>query len=692
MPQGKPGRRKAVPSWLRARLPEPVLDDPRICPAQVPGQMGLFPTPARQFARTHAARIGDRRIPDFEAVSEQLRKMADERGVRARTMWIWRLEGFARLALAARDPDQHQVANEALKDLLANGPILGQALERAALLAPPPSHRVVAPRGTGPTRQSGQRDPELRGQCAHCLAWANDRRVLCAPCAHWCCEVRKRGGIEAECSRCHRTLMAIGGLCRMCRIILAETEVDTAQVAMEGGDQLWFARPHAAGLAVGRHLPGTAPLQGRFVHKRRRARALAKAARRLSEHLLDPAQLELFPVPLRDWTRLDTTTPPALTTAATGLLDDFTAYMRGRGWDPAAFSGSIRTLRIVTGHLGAAVPIRESDVRALASLRGSLQGARVINYLCLRSLLEPQPPSDARIARARHYASTLSQPAFAAAAHTFIDVLLGQGSNPSRARSPKTIENYTRAIVEPIEAWITDGLTDPREITRKHIEDTLEPLRGDRARRLHTSLRSLFRALKRERLVFRDPARSLSLTSSRPVPTALPSDRVAGLLDRLDDSRERLMVALVAIYALLPGQLVHLQRTDLDRSKGRLRLRRPGRIDHVVYLDSLTLRLATTWELQRHRRWPDSSNPHLFVNRNTAVDDTGPPVSVSMVQQLFQRLGLPAGRLRVDRIVDEARHSADPVRLMELFGLSNLSATGYVLSAHPDKRSGPIAP
>ncbi|MFG2512571.1 hypothetical protein [Streptomyces sp. NPDC048584] len=63
-----------------------------------------------------------------------------------------------------------------------------------------------------------------------------------------------------------------------------------------------------------------------------------------------------------------------------------------------------------------------------------------------------------------------------------------------------------------------------------------------------------------------------------------------------------------------------------------------------------------------------------------------------MVQQLFQRVGLPAGRLRVDRIVDEARRSADPVRLMELFGLSNLSATRYVLSAHPDKKNGPIAP
>lgn len=319
MPQAKPGRRAAIPSWLRARHPKPVQDDPRICPPQVPGQLGLFPTPARQFARTHAAWIGDRQIPDFEAVSEQLQQMADERRVRARTVWIWRLEGFARLALATRDPDRHQVTAEALKDLLYNGPILGQALDRADLLAPPPPRRMVPPRGTGPTRQGGQRDPELRGQCTLCLAWANDHRVLCAPCTNWCYQMRRRGGTEAECGRCHRTLMLSAGMCRRCRIVVAETEVDIAQIAMKNGDQLWFAGLHAAGLAVGRLLPGTAAPKGRFALKRRRAHARAKSERQLSEHLLDPAQLELFPFLPRDWTRLDTSTPPALTVAVESL-------------------------------------------------------------------------------------------------------------------------------------------------------------------------------------------------------------------------------------------------------------------------------------------------------------------------------------------------------------------------------------
>ncbi|GAA0442958.1 hypothetical protein GCM10009544_02180 [Streptomyces stramineus] len=61
------------------------------------------------------------------------------------------------------------------------------------------------------------------------------------------------------------------------------------------------------------------------------------------------------------------------------------------------------------------------------------------------------------------------------------------------------------------------------------------------------------------------------------------------------------------------------------------------------------------------------------------------------MQKVFKQLGLSAGVLRVDRICDEARHSADPVRPMELFGLSSLSTTRHVLAAHPDKRSGLIA-
>jgi hypothetical protein len=39
----------------------------------------------------------------------------------------------------------------------------------------------------------------------------------------------------------------------------------------------------------------------------------------------------------------------------------------------------------------------------------------------------------------------------------------------------------------------------------------------------------------------------------------------------------------------------------------------------------------------------------------------------------------------MDRIFDEARVTADPVRLMRLFGISATTATKYVATAHPDR-------
>jgi hypothetical protein len=46
-------------------------------------------------------------------------------------------------------------------------------------------------------------------------------------------------------------------------------------------------------------------------------------------------------------------------------------------------------------------------------------------------------------------------------------------------------------------------------------------------------------------------------------------------------------------------------------------------------------------------------------------------------------------RLRQDRILDEARQTADPVRLMRLFGVSDTTAMKYVYTAHPDRQSVP---
>ena len=50
-------------------------------------------------------------------------------------------------------------------------------------------------------------------------------------------------------------------------------------------------------------------------------------------------------------------------------------------------------------------------------------------------------------------------------------------------------------------------------------------------------------------------------------------------------------------------------------------------------------------------------------------------------------VGVLGHKLRQDRILDEAKHIADPVHLMRVFGLTAKPAMGYVQAAHPERRS-----
>jgi site-specific recombinase XerD len=261
---------------------------------------------------------------------------------------------------------------------------------------------------------------------------------------------------------------------------------------------------------------------------------------------------------------------------------------------------------------------------------------------------------------------------------------------PSLPRTPQTANRYVRDVAPTLQAWHTAGIGDPREITKKHIEDALKPRRGSAARGLHVSLRSMFRALKRERLIFRDPARTVSLAVARHLPTPLPSDRLRGLLGKVPGVRDKLIVALSAVHALTMMQTRRLRLEDLDRARGQLRVRRPGRLDHVVYLDELTMDLATAWITERVERWPDCSNPYLIVSRQTAVDDLHPLASAEVLKTPFERAGISAGKLRQDRLFDEARETADPIRLIRVFGVCSATATRYVAAAHPEKKADPI--
>jgi hypothetical protein len=87
----------------------------------------------------------------------------------------------------------------------------------------------------------------------------------------------------------------------------------------------------------------------------------------------------------------------------------------------------------------------------------------------------------------------------------------------------------------------------------------------------------------------------------------------------------KLTVALIAIHALPGADIRWLRLDDLDRHRGRLTVARAGRT-HVVYLDELTLNLATAWLQERTRRWPRTTNPHLLLTQQSATDNRDRPM------------------------------------------------------------------
>jgi len=249
------------------------------------------------------------------------------------------------------------------------------------------------------------------------------------------------------------------------------------------------------------------------------------------------------------------------------------------------------------------------------------------------------------------------------------------------------IRRYLSYLDPVLHRW-ADRVTGLREITADDIREALNERSGHSARNRHTGLRSLFRALKQERLIFRDPTRGISVPKVNTLPAPIPSDQLRGLIERTSGSMAQLVVALIAIHGLGVAEVTRLHVADLDLTRGRLTVRRDT-WPHTVYLDELTHARAVAWLRERRRRWPVTTNPHLLISQVTSADTTDQAVSTTLIKQIFKPLNISPSSVRQDRILHEARETADPVHLMRVFGIVDATAMRYVYAAHPERRSVP---
>ncbi|MGW1803041.1 hypothetical protein ACWCQN_46310 [Streptomyces sp. NPDC001984] len=376
---------------------------------------------------------------------------------------------------------------------------------------------------------------------------------------------------------------------------------------------------------------------------------------------------------------------PSLTATAEALLDDFRHYGRQQGWDEQVRRLTARSLHILLAWLGADAPIHEADIRALPADRPGTSARRVLQFLARRGLVIPDP--DRRVGlhqRVIEQRIQILPDSIADETRRWVLVLRGEGRRAHPAMPSETIRKYLGYLFPVLTVW-AGRVTSLREITKDDVRDALTQRPGSPGRELLSALRSLFQALKQERLIFRDPTRGISLPQIKRLPAPISTDRLRGLVDRADGPLAKFVVALIAIHGLGKRETRHLLLTDLDVARGRLTVRRELR--HTVYLDELTHALASNWLRDRHRRWPLTANPYLLVSQQTAADDRLPPVSSMVMNDIFRPLGLSPSKLRQDRILDEARHTADPVLLMRVFGIAAETAMKYIHAAHPERRS-----
>ncbi|TCO48142.1 hypothetical protein [Actinocrispum wychmicini] len=137
----------------------------------------------------------------------------------------------------------------------------------------------------------------------------------------------------------------------------------------------------------------------------------------------------------------------------------------------------------------------------------------------------------------------------------------------------------------------------------------------------------------------------------------------------------RLTLALAAIHAARTTDIGQLLIDDIDLGNRRLTV--AGR---TRPLDDLTHEALLDWLDYRRATWPNTANPHLLINRLTAVRTC--PVGRVWITKAFWGLEATLDRLHADRQLEESlTHGPDPLHLAAVFGLSPGTAIRYAAAA-----------
>jgi site-specific recombinase XerC len=499
---------------------------------------------------------------------------------------------------------------------------------------------------------------ERVGSCADCLCWTGLLGGRCKPCRlfGWHHEL-------GDCPSCGRQVpLGAAGRCRLC---LATSRVSGTIPSLRAGIQLFALvgtptrrrppevelppRPAAA-------VPGLGQLRlSRAAGAHPPARWGPRPEQRANPRLVNR-------VHQRRHAELDAA---------------LASYGQARGWSPDTLQRIRRSLVVLLASQPPLTLRSSLDAAAVRQflIERRLTALRVVEFLVDQGLVtrDEHAPLDRWLAgRLEPLPAQLR-----AEVQTWTEVLRGRGPRPGRSRKPATVQGYLRALEPALADWST-RYQSLRQVTTEDVTAQLQRLTGPTRRLVLAVMRSLFKTLKARRVIFTNPTAGLELHREPPPPAlGLDAARRASLLDQLHRPDRRLIVLLAGVHALRAHQIRVLALDDVDLAAGTLLVGGRSR-----RLDAFTRTELRAWLELRRARWPASANPYLLVNQSTAGGCT--PVTRSWVQEVFQRLGVTAEELRVDRLLAEVQATGgDPLRLTRLFGIADTTAIRYCLELGP---------
>lgn len=504
------------------------------------------------------------------------------------------------------------------------------------------------------------RSGPVRESCLDCLAWGVTRRNgwLCQACRGW----RRRFDQPRECPSCRRCVVVNArGYCRLCC------------------RQANLVRPQHRSIDV-LHANGTGQqlfLVDLFRQKRLEPQQPeAPPTAWPGRYPVDFEQMLLFDV-IRDLNagRQQGFPAPPLPDLTAALEHAVIDHASRHGWGEGLIDqtcAGIRVLLTVQDTPGARITY--SQVDALRQLPWA--GVQpVVEILVATGMLDDDraPPLHDWFAT---HTTGLPEPMTGELRQWFL-VLRDGGTTSPRTRpcTISTVRLYVAAVTPALRAWAEAGHESLREISRRDVLDVLPT--DDAVRRTHTitALRSLFRLLRARHAVFANPITRIKRPQAQTIqPLPMELRHVREAINSAHPARAALAV-LIAFHAPRNSHLRAARLTDLR--DGRLLLP-----DHTVLLAEPVRERLAAWLDERADRWPDTINPHLFINKNTAVRTC--PVSSGWISAT---IGIPARTIRQDRILDEALATRGDIRrLCDLFGLTVGTATRYASPAEQDER------